>query len=223
MVTGARPGSWGYLPLIWRAQNLAVFKVSPARRYLSSINASSASVPLFSIWPDCGWLCAAVFTGWSFSMGSAYQFHSWRVFVVVCALPCVCAVVALTFMPESPRFYLEVRVCNRWNTDRFCTLISCIMQAAGLWNSCSLKGYCVSHSGLDICNFRLSGVKKIGHCCLQIKEIKGMYRKDESVWLLALLSKRDVLNLAFCSHSLCLLSGGEARRSLDDPQADPWH
>ncbi len=50
-------------------------------------------------------LCA----GWSFSMGSAYQFHSWRVFVVVCALPCVSAVVALTFMPESPRFYLEVR------------------------------------------------------------------------------------------------------------------
>lgn len=42
-------------------------------------------------------------------MGSAYQFHSWRVFVVVCALPCVSAVVALTFMPESPRFYLEVR------------------------------------------------------------------------------------------------------------------
>uniref|UniRef100_A0A8C5I773 Major facilitator superfamily (MFS) profile domain-containing protein n=1 Tax=Gouania willdenowi TaxID=441366 RepID=A0A8C5I773_GOUWI len=46
--------------------------------------------------------------GWSFSMGSAYQFHSWRVFVVVCALPCVCAVVGLTFLPESPRFYLEV-------------------------------------------------------------------------------------------------------------------
>uniref|UniRef100_A0A674NCD2 Synaptic vesicle glycoprotein 2C n=1 Tax=Takifugu rubripes TaxID=31033 RepID=A0A674NCD2_TAKRU len=45
---------------------------------------------------------------WSFSMGSAYQFHSWRVFVVVCALPCVSAVVALTFMPESPRFYLEM-------------------------------------------------------------------------------------------------------------------
>ncbi|KYO48564.1 hypothetical protein Y1Q_0003987 [Alligator mississippiensis] len=46
--------------------------------------------------------------GWSFSMGSAYQFHSWRVFVIVCALPCVCSVVALTFMPESPRFLLEV-------------------------------------------------------------------------------------------------------------------
>lgn len=41
-------------------------------------------------------------------MGSAYQFHSWRVFVIVCALPCVCSVVALTFMPESPRFLLEV-------------------------------------------------------------------------------------------------------------------
>ncbi|XP_029442079.1 synaptic vesicle glycoprotein 2C [Rhinatrema bivittatum] len=46
--------------------------------------------------------------GWSFSMGSAYQFHSWRVFVIVCAFPCVSAVVALTFMPESPRFLLEV-------------------------------------------------------------------------------------------------------------------
>ncbi|XP_058027255.1 synaptic vesicle glycoprotein 2C isoform X1 [Ahaetulla prasina] len=46
--------------------------------------------------------------GWSFSMGSAYQFHSWRVFVIMCALPCVSAVVALTFMPESPRFLLEV-------------------------------------------------------------------------------------------------------------------
>lgn len=53
------------------------------------------------------------FAGWSFSMGSAYQFHSWRVFVVVCALPCVSAVVALTFMPESPRFYLEVREKRR--------------------------------------------------------------------------------------------------------------
>ncbi|CAI9580134.1 unnamed protein product [Staurois parvus] len=41
-------------------------------------------------------------------MGSAYQFHSWRVFVIVCALPCVSAVVALTFMPESPRFLLEI-------------------------------------------------------------------------------------------------------------------
>ncbi|KAK7933557.1 hypothetical protein WMY93_004453 [Mugilogobius chulae] len=54
------------------------------------------------------WAIIPHYGNWSFSMGSAYQFHSWRVFVVVCALPCVCAVVALTFMPESPRFYLEV-------------------------------------------------------------------------------------------------------------------
>ncbi|XP_067831934.1 LOW QUALITY PROTEIN: synaptic vesicle glycoprotein 2A-like [Heptranchias perlo] len=45
--------------------------------------------------------------GWSFQMGSAYQFHSWRVFVLVCAFPSVSAIVALNFMPESPRFYLE--------------------------------------------------------------------------------------------------------------------
>ncbi|CAL8373240.1 unnamed protein product [Boreogadus saida] len=45
--------------------------------------------------------------GWSFQMGSAYQFHSWRVFVLVCALPSVAAIIALSVMPESPRFYLE--------------------------------------------------------------------------------------------------------------------
>ncbi|CAG6010762.1 unnamed protein product [Menidia menidia] len=46
------------------------------------------------------WLCI-------FQMGSAYQFHSWRVFVLVCAFPSVAAISALTTMPESPRFYLE--------------------------------------------------------------------------------------------------------------------
>ncbi|KAJ8335202.1 hypothetical protein SKAU_G00408410 [Synaphobranchus kaupii] len=45
--------------------------------------------------------------GWSFQMGSAYQFHSWRVFVLVCAFPSVAAIAALNTMPESPRFYLE--------------------------------------------------------------------------------------------------------------------
>lgn len=46
--------------------------------------------------------------GWSFQMGSAYQFHSWRVFVLVCAFPSVFAIGALTTQPESPRFFLEV-------------------------------------------------------------------------------------------------------------------
>ncbi|KAK3535682.1 hypothetical protein QTP70_020586 [Hemibagrus guttatus] len=45
--------------------------------------------------------------GWGFSMGSEFQFHSWRVFVLVCALPAVAALIGLTFMPESPRFLLE--------------------------------------------------------------------------------------------------------------------
>lgn len=45
-------------------------------------------------------------------MGSAYQFHSWRVFVLVCAFPCVAAIAALSSMPESPRFYLEVSRCS---------------------------------------------------------------------------------------------------------------
>ncbi|NXF84620.1 SV2B protein, partial [Eubucco bourcierii] len=46
--------------------------------------------------------------GWGFSMGTKYHFHSWRVFVLVCALPCIASLVALKFMPESPRFLLEI-------------------------------------------------------------------------------------------------------------------
>uniref|UniRef100_A0A8C4WEP8 Synaptic vesicle glycoprotein 2B n=1 Tax=Gopherus evgoodei TaxID=1825980 RepID=A0A8C4WEP8_9SAUR len=42
--------------------------------------------------------------GWGFSMGTKYHFHSWRVFVIVCVLPCISSLVALKFMPESPRF-----------------------------------------------------------------------------------------------------------------------
>ncbi|CAL8262795.1 unnamed protein product [Merluccius merluccius] len=45
--------------------------------------------------------------GWGFSMGSEFQFHSWRVFVLVASLPAVTSLVGLMFMPESPRFLLE--------------------------------------------------------------------------------------------------------------------
>ncbi|XP_041966718.1 synaptic vesicle glycoprotein 2B [Alosa sapidissima] len=45
--------------------------------------------------------------GWGFSMGTEFQFHSWRVFVLVCALPAISSLIGLTFMPESPRFLLE--------------------------------------------------------------------------------------------------------------------
>lgn len=45
-------------------------------------------------------------------MGSAYQFHSWRVFVLVCAFPSVFAIGALTTQPESPRFFLEVNAAG---------------------------------------------------------------------------------------------------------------
>ncbi|XP_023253209.1 synaptic vesicle glycoprotein 2B-like [Seriola lalandi dorsalis] len=45
--------------------------------------------------------------GWGFSMGTEFQFHSWRVFVLVAALPAIMSLVGLSFMPESPRFLLE--------------------------------------------------------------------------------------------------------------------
>ncbi|KAL4623534.1 synaptic vesicle glycoprotein 2B-like [Arapaima gigas] len=45
--------------------------------------------------------------GWGFSMGTEFQFHSWRVFVLVCALPAIASLIGLMFTPESPRFLLE--------------------------------------------------------------------------------------------------------------------
>lgn len=60
-------------------------------------------------------------------MGSAYQFHSWRVFVLVCAFPSVFAIGALTTQPESPRFFLEV---------------SGLLQWAGRGWTCWLWGWC---------------------------------------------------------------------------------
>ncbi|KAG8575202.1 hypothetical protein GDO81_009474 [Engystomops pustulosus] len=62
------------------------------------IGALYASVMAWSIIPHYGW---------GFSMGTHYHFHSWRVFVVVCVLPCIASIIALKFMPESPRFLLE--------------------------------------------------------------------------------------------------------------------
>lgn len=35
--------------------------------------------------------------------------HSWRLFILVCLLPALAALVGVVFMPESPRFLLEVR------------------------------------------------------------------------------------------------------------------
>lgn len=83
-----------------------LFHFSPVPQNISQ--SSSKKMYLYAVCFIGSLCCVPLCPGWSFSMGSAYQFHSWRVFVVVCALPCVCAVVALTFMPESPRFYLEV-------------------------------------------------------------------------------------------------------------------
>lgn len=63
-----------------------------------------------------------VYTGWGFSMGSEFQFHSWRVFVLVAALPAIASLVGLTFMPESPRFLLEVRL----QTSFLCNFVDAV-------------------------------------------------------------------------------------------------
>ena len=49
-------------------------------------------------------------TGIDFSMG-LFRFHSWRLFLIVSAIPSLLGVVLYWFLPESPRYLLEVRVC----------------------------------------------------------------------------------------------------------------
>ncbi|CAB1451173.1 unnamed protein product [Pleuronectes platessa] len=45
--------------------------------------------------------------GWGFAIGTEIQMHSWRLFILVCLLPVLAALVGVVFMPESPRFLLE--------------------------------------------------------------------------------------------------------------------
>lgn len=47
--------------------------------------------------------------GWGFAIGTEFQIHSWRLFILVCLFPALAALVGVVFMPESPRFLLEVR------------------------------------------------------------------------------------------------------------------
>ena len=41
-------------------------------------------------------------------MGSDYKYHQWRMFIVICSLPCLIAIAMLTMIPESPRWLLEM-------------------------------------------------------------------------------------------------------------------
>lgn len=77
-------------------------------------------------------------------MGSAYQFHSWRVFVLVCAFPAVAAIAALNTMPESPRFYLEVSDSARFYSQNNST----IMETH--WVGQSRAGFCKSELFIEL-------------------------------------------------------------------------
>lgn len=65
------------------------------------------------------------FPGWGFAIGTEFQIHSWRLFIFVCLFPALAALVGLVFMPESPRFLLEVRSSvARLTTLRYVVLLS---------------------------------------------------------------------------------------------------
>lgn len=79
-------------------------------------------------------------------MGTNYHFHSWRVFVIICALPCTVSMVALRFMPESPRFLLEVSqhapaptLCE--DDSPSASLLSCLHDAHHPESACQAHHY----------------------------------------------------------------------------------
>lgn len=76
-------------------------------------------------------------------MGTELQFHSWRVFVIIAALPAVTSLVGLTFMPESPRFLLEVRPrgCTCWELIMYMTLLQLL--PSGSFDGCCFNRSCI--------------------------------------------------------------------------------
>lgn len=103
-------------------------------RFISSFNVGGAIPIIFAFWSELlprekrsehiswmamFWMIGGVYGslmaywlipshGWSFYMGENYNEHSWRMFVVICSLPCLTATALLTMIPESPRWLLEM-------------------------------------------------------------------------------------------------------------------
>jgi len=50
------------------------------------------------------WAIIPLDIGWS---SDSFKFNSWRIFVVICALPSFLVAIGLAFMPESPKFLLS--------------------------------------------------------------------------------------------------------------------
>lgn len=82
--------AWGIIPHYGNTQHL-IFNIC--------FNTSQSIDTFFPDWPS----------GWGFAIGTEFQMHSWRLFILVCLLPALAALVGVIFMPESPRFLLEVR------------------------------------------------------------------------------------------------------------------
>ncbi|XP_067123934.1 synaptic vesicle glycoprotein 2C-like [Centruroides vittatus] len=47
-------------------------------------------------------------TGFSILVSHHLHFNSWRIFLIICAIPALLAIIGLCFLPESPRFLLEI-------------------------------------------------------------------------------------------------------------------
>lgn len=70
--------------------------------------------------------------------------HSWRLFIFVCLFPALAALVGIVFMPESPRFLLEVRSLNQscrcWIHARHCSAV--LKPLAGTHSKYGLASRC---------------------------------------------------------------------------------
>ena len=49
------------------------------------------------------------FTDLEFSLMTGHVVGSWRIFMLICTIPIYLSIIGLIFMPESPRYLLQVR------------------------------------------------------------------------------------------------------------------
>lgn len=88
-----------------------------------------------------------VVPGWGFALGTEFQMHSWRLFILVCLFPALAALIGVVLMPESPRFLLEVRL---WTHVRSYTVTTVRQHVVKGSNAESSDSTVTSHCGAKV-------------------------------------------------------------------------
>jgi len=94
-------GVGGSIPVVW--SYFAEFQPAARRGAMLSVLATFWMVGNITV-AAIAWAVIPRDIGWS---SDSFKFNSWRIFVVLCALPSFLVAVGLSFLPESPKFLLS--------------------------------------------------------------------------------------------------------------------